>query len=470
MTDTARLPLDPTSHAALAADGLHLGLVDPTDSDAARRWISADQRGFLDSAPEAAALEAHVAELGTDRITGVWDRSGADPDTPIATVQSWEMGLTVPGGASVAAWAISSVTVSPTHRRRGIARALLTAELRAAAALGLPLAMLTVSEATIYGRYGFGPAARQAGYTIRTARAGWIGPIPAGRVQFVTRESLLRDGPALFERARLAAPGEVDRSDIRWRHLLGLSPAAEGGNESARGIRAVRYDDADGDPAGFALYRVTLPNDSYPARLELLDLIAATDDAAAALWRFLIEMDLVSEVRAPLRRVSETVGWQISDPRALVKTDERDHLWLRLLDIPAAFAARTFSAPGDIVFSVTDTLGLVTGDYLLSVDSSGRGATLRLADAALDDDALDDAVRDGAAHVELSAADLANAVRDGAAHVELSAADLASVYLGDTSAEQLRRAGRVTAHSADAAIRVDQAFRSVDTPWLSTWF
>ena len=55
-------------------------------------------------------------------------------------------------------WAISMVTVAATHRRRGIARGLLEGELRAAASAGVPMAGLTVTEATIYGRYGFGPA------------------------------------------------------------------------------------------------------------------------------------------------------------------------------------------------------------------------------------------------------------------------------------------------------------------------
>ncbi|MGU7753863.1 GNAT family N-acetyltransferase, partial [Klebsiella pneumoniae] len=77
----------------------------------------------------------------------------------MATVDSWVSELTVSPGRTIPLWSISAVTVAPTHRRRGIATAMLTGELRAAAAAGYALAGLTVTEATIYGRWGFSPAA-----------------------------------------------------------------------------------------------------------------------------------------------------------------------------------------------------------------------------------------------------------------------------------------------------------------------
>ncbi|MFP3813618.1 GNAT family N-acetyltransferase, partial [Bacillus sp. SIMBA_005] len=77
---------------------------------------------------------------------------------PVATTNAWVTPLTIPGGGELDMWAISMVTVAATHRRRGIARSLLEGELRAAVSAGVPMAGLTVSEATIYGRYGFGSA------------------------------------------------------------------------------------------------------------------------------------------------------------------------------------------------------------------------------------------------------------------------------------------------------------------------
>lgn len=440
MNAYASAPVDPESAATLTERGLRLAVLDADDEAGLKRWLLADARGFHEVTPTEGTLEVQVEDIATDRVTGVWDASQADPETPVATVRSWEMGLTVPGGAALPSWAISSVTVSPTHRRQGIARAMLTAELRTAVQLGLPLAMLTVSEATIYGRYGFGPSARQSSYVVDTQRARWTGPTPEGRVQFVSPESLLADGPAVFERTRDRSPGEVDRREIWWKRALGLLPNEPDAHK--RGIRAVRYDDADGAIAGFALYEIALQNVSHPGQLKLVDLVAATDDAYAALWRFVIEMDMVNEINAGLRSVSEPVAWQVSDHRAVRKTSERDHLWLRILDVPAALGARGYAAPGDYLLDVTDDLGFAQGRFLLTVAADGTG----------------------------QAHPLTGSAPAGAVQVALSAADLASLYLGGTSAVDLARAGRITELSPDAAIRLDTALHSAYAPHLSTWF
>ncbi len=440
MTDYADLPIDPESHTALAADDLELGLVDQSDAAALKRWLQADARGFHDAEPGEKLLAAQALSVAGDRITAVLDPTAADPATPVATVRCWPMDLTVPGG-NLPAWAISSVTVAPTHRRRGIARGLLTAELRTAHRLGLPMAMLTVSEATIYARYGFGPAANQAGYTIDTARARWARPAPTGRLHLVAPETLLTDGPPVFARARAlpGAAGEVDRRDNWWRNALDLMPPAPGASEHT--LRAVRFDDPAGVPQGFALYRVALGPNAYPARLELADLVAATDDAYAALWRYLVDMDLVSEISAPLRTVAEPVRWQLGDPRALRKTDERDHLWLRILDLPVVLGRRVYSAPGSFHLTVGDDLGFADGEFRLTVDEHGRG--------------------EARAATGPAAADI---------RVSLSVADLATLYLGGTSAVTLARAGRLVEGSTDAAARLDAAFHTALPPHLSTWF
>ncbi|TDW30512.1 GNAT family N-acetyltransferase [Cryobacterium psychrophilum] len=438
MTQHTSLPVDSDSRDMLAAHGLDLGILDPTDLVSARRWLQAEARGFHDSAHSNELLGVLEREIAIDRVTAVHDRSGADPDSPVATVRSWEMGLSVPGGGTLPAWAISSVTVAPTHRRRGIARALLPGELRSAQALGLPLAMLTVSEATIYGRFGFGPAAHQAHVHVDTTRARWIGPVPTGRVDFVTAASLVVEGPAIFERSRES--GEVDRRPSWWSHALGLVP--QDPDSGKRSLRCVRYDDAAGRAQGFAVYSIALGDDGYPARLDLADLVAATDDAYAALWHFVIDMDLVTEVSAPLRSVREALSWQVSDRRAVRKTLERDHLWLRILDVPTALSSRTYSAPGIFRLTVTDDLDFAAGDYLLTVDADGHGA----------------------AHP------LAGEMPADAVHVTLAVADLGALYLGAGSAVDLARAGRLTTTTTDAAARLDATFHSPTCPRLSTGF
>ena len=454
--DFARTPIDEESAARLAADGLDLRLIGADDTDARRHWHRATARGFHEAAPDAGELDRRLANTAGDRVTAVLDATAADPLTPVATVRSWPMGLSVPGGGTMPAWAISSVTVSPTHRRRGLARALLTAELRTAHRLGLPLAMLTVSEATIYARYGFGPAAYQASIAITTgdARRAPTVTAGAGRLHFVTPESLRRDGPAIFEAARKRGAGDVDRRDSLWDRILGLTtPATAEPTTSAAPVpptmgtptrQTVRFDDPTGRPQGFAVYSVALEGEAYPGRLDLVDLVAATDAAYTALWRFLLDLDLIGEVSAPLRNIAEPLAWQLENPRAVRASDERDHLWLRLLDVPAALERRRYAAPGVFRLDVSDDLGIAGGEFLLTVGSDGAGSAHPLA--------------------------AGEAAPVAAAHLTLSVADLAALYLGGPSAVVLSRAGRVTEQTADAAARLDAAFRTGTPPHLSTWF
>lgn len=422
-------PVDEKSKQRLADSGLRLDLIDKTDRAQFAAWSEAVSRGFLGPADTEEKLEQRIGYFGARRMSAVWDETGADSATPVATIDVWAADLTVPGRRSVPAWAISAVTVAATHRRRGIARALLEAELRTAASLDFPVAMLTVSESTIYGRYGFAPAAFARDLSIDTRRARWTGPQASGRVHFVTRDQLLADGHALVERMRLAAPGQIEYGGVLWDRQLGLLA----GDEQAKNLRFVRYDDSEGIAAGFAIFSIAENEENFSNNeLKLHYLVTATDDAYAGLWRFLLEYDLVTKVTASLRPVDEPLHWMIADYRA-VRSSEEDHLWTRILDVKAALESRTFATSGRIVIAVTDALGFASGTWALTVDSTGSAVVERT---------------------------------DAPADATMTAGELAALYLGGVSAELLARAGRLT---GDAGA-VDALFRSPVAPWLSIWF
>jgi len=441
-TDYRTIPVDAVSHSRLAASGLELALIDTSDAAAFTRWLESETRGFHGPQMNEAEIDWMVSGLAARRSTGVFDETAADAAYPVATVSSWPLQLTVPGERGVGAWAISAVTVSPTHRRRGVARALLEAELRTAHTLGLPLAALTVSEATIYHRYGFAPAAMSADLQIETARARWTGAVASGRLHAVSPKSIRDEGLALVERVRLDTPGQVQFDGNLWIRLIGII----GDPEAARKLRVVRYDDLDGVLQGFAIYTVTETSNNFSAHtLELKYLVSATDDAYSALWTFMLDMDLVNSIVAPMRPVDEPLTWQVADPRAVKTTERRDHLWVRVLDVPAALEARTYNAEGDFVLDVSDPLGFAEGRFLLSVDASGAATVTPLpADASTDADSV--------------------------ASIALSVNDLGAIYLGATPVSTLVRAGRIVELTPDAANRFDSAFRSTRAPWLSIWF
>ena len=142
----------------------------------------------------------------------------------MGTVNSSVAEMAMPGGRGLPLWAVSGVTVAPTHRRRGIARAMLEGELRTASAAGVAIAGLTVSEATIYGRFGFAPATFATNWSIETKRAAWVGPRPEGRLDFVERNALPDMLVELHERVRGSHPGEIHAWPGLWRRMSGIAP------------------------------------------------------------------------------------------------------------------------------------------------------------------------------------------------------------------------------------------------------
>ncbi len=426
--DFTTFPIDAVSQERLAAQGLRLGLVDTSDAAAFDAWLRADLRGFHQGDPSEKVLKEQREGLAYRRTTGVWDETVDEPVVPVATVNSWPANLTVPGGRTVPAWAISSVTVAPTHRRRGVARAMLESELRTAAALGLPLAMLTVSESSIYGRYGFAPAALAADLVIDTKRARWTGPVPGGNVHFIPNERFVDEVAGVHERYRLSSPGELPVWPLRWQQLAGLT-----GDDEARkrGLRTLRYADEQGETRGVAIFKIDGGDADFTKHtLHLEHLLAETDDAYAALWRFVLEMDLVSEVRAGLRSVDEPLLWQIADFRG-VKAEVQEHQYLRVLDVPVTLESRSYFSDGAITLGVTDDLGFATGVWRVEV-ANGAATVTETTDAP---------------------------------ELTLTVNQLSSVLLGGVRPSTLLRAS-----GSPVPDGMDALFASDRTPWLSVWY
>ena len=244
--------LDRTMTDELDGRGLGVRRVDDALRTETDPWLEAVSRGFLGGERTDVQRDAFFAHTAYRRKIGVFDDTAPQPDVPVATFASWAAELTLPGG-TVPACAISSVTVAPTHRRRGILRSVMTGELRTAVERGLPVAILTVSESTIYGRFGFAPAALAAQWTIDARRARWVGPEAPGRIDFVTRAQGRDIAAALHERVRTQTPGEIEMPGGHWERFFGTRPDAEKAEE----LRVVQYRSVAGEVDGVALYKVT---------------------------------------------------------------------------------------------------------------------------------------------------------------------------------------------------------------------
>jgi len=431
--DWKNAPADSASADAVAARGLEYRVIDTSDPTVFDPYLQAEMRGFLAGEQSDEQIGGARDGLAFRRFCGVYDPASFDVSQPVGTVNSWVTEMTLPGGRGIPMWAISGVTVAPTHRRKGIARAMLEGELRTAAEAGITIAGLTVSEATIYGRFGFAPATFATRWTIETKRALWVGPRPEGRLDFLTRDQLREQLAELHGRVRGSRPGEIEAWPGLWRRMSGLAPGQEGGGK----LRGVRYADAGGTTRGIAVYRLSEEGSDFTKHdLELHYLLSETADAYAALWRFVLEHDLVTVVKASLRTVDEPLRWMIADQRgAEVQTGE--HGWLRILDVPAVLSARTYATPGSITLRVTDDLGFAAGTWRLTVAESGEAEVI---------------------------------ATDAQPDVTLTVNALSSIVLGGVRAVTLREAGIVGGDEEDATRAVDALFASVQTPYLSLWY
>ena len=358
--------------------------------------------------------------------------------TIVGTYRSFSTRLTVPGGARVAASAVSAVSVRPTHRRRGILTRMIDDDLRAAAARGEIVSVLIAAEWPIYGRFGFGPATWQARWSLRARTATFL-PAPTGRLEIVDALAARQVLPAVYDAYAATTPGEIERPDHRWDRELGL--VDPGGQPKWKGQVVVHRNDA-GEADGYARFHGE-ENwvDMVPDHRMLVDeLHGVTDAIDVDLWRHLAQMDLTASISGEVRREHEPMQWALADPRQAQVSGRADFLWLRILDVEQALGERLDERDGDLVLEVVDRLGErdgpAAGRFRLSV-RGGAGTCIRTDDPA----------------------DLAIDVRA-----------LGAAYLGGTRLVDATRAGGATEHRPGALVEADALLRTAAEPWCSTWF
>ena len=398
-----------------------------------------DQYAAYIDAASIAFLDRPDVERLARLVTPHWDPTrtwaALDGDLICGTFRSWATEITVPGGARLMASAIAGVTVLPTHRRRGILTALAAAEHAAIRDRGEAFGLLYASEYPIYGRFGYGPGCRVAAWTLDASRTSFHGA-PASGIELVTPDAAAADTiRSIFEAWRIRQPGEIRRRDFRWEDDLGLRE--NGFGATWKGMLAV-HRGASGEPDGYARYRAEEKFvDRQPAGMIKVDeLHALTDEANVALWRFLAEVDLVTTVRAEGRSPSDRLPWLLTNARAVMSSEIGDGMWVRLFDVPAALAARTYAREGRVVIEVVDP---EPGSSLrVALDASPDGATC--------------------------------AVTDRSPDLTLPVAALGAAYLGGNRLRNATIGTGVDEHMPGSLATLDALLRTADEPWCSTFF
>jgi predicted acetyltransferase len=382
--------------------------------------------------PNPAQADSKLPLVEGDR----WFLASLDGE-PCGGAGSFPMELTLPGGTQVRVAGVGDVGVVPTHRRRGVLRALMADQLRDGAERGEAAAVLHASEGGIYRRFGYGPATRWRQVRIDARRVRWRPDRPgaAGSARVVERAAGRAACAEVHDRVRRAVPGGLSRSDAWWDVVLGDVGSYIGGDTSQL---LVVHEDPDGRADGYALYslRGDWSRGQAEGVLSVWELVGLDTGVELELWSLLCAHDLVATVVGPAP-VDHLLGEAAVDPRQVGLDWEQDLLWLRPLDVAALLGTRRYHGSGELVLDVRDDLLGLGGRFHLAVeDGSGRCEPLDQAAA-------------GAHPADLT----------------MDVSDLGTLVLGDGSARRLVRANRVEEGRAGAAERWD-ALAVVDpAPW-----
>jgi predicted acetyltransferase len=371
-------------------------------------------------------MQRWVDQLGLDRMHAA--RSNGDI---VGGAAAFTFNMTVPGG-DVPTAGVSVVGVYPTHRRQGILRALMRAQLDDVHERGEPMAALWASEEPIYGRFGYGVAGFCSEIALPHEYTDFAHPVePAGTFRFLEHDEVLEALPPMFERIRADWPGMFSRNRLWWEHREVDDPLErrDGGGPK----RWIAYEQ-DGTIEGFAVYRhkPEWEHGSTIAELRVLEAFGSSSEALRDLWSFLLAIDWKATVKSWFLPPDHPLFFLLASPRRL-RARLTDSLWVRLVDVGAALSARRYSSDDSIVLEVVD-------DFCQW--NEGRWK-----------------LEGGVAERTKEEPDL-----------RLPVNSLGSAFLGGVQFAALARAGRVEELGDGALARADKLFRWDRQPWCPQIF
>lgn len=393
-------------------------------------FLTAVGRGFhQDPVPERWDADRAVFEPSRSfgfAVDGRW----------ISTCGAFSRVLTVPGGAVPAA-AVTCVGVHPTYRRRGLLTAMMRHQLADIAQRGTEaVAVLWASESVIYGRFGYGPAASAYRITGSTNTLGFRPEVEPGEGSVGEVEH--DDAVAIIAGVRDSVLGDrvgsLNRTPVWWDERW---DDPESGRRGASAYRFVLHYSAAGEPDGYAAFRVrpSVDLDDAHGEVQLVEIDAVTGPAYAALWRFVLDLDLVRTFTADVP-VDVTLRQLVANPRT-IKAELRDGIYVRLVDVRAALEARTYSSDLDVVIGVRDRL-LPANDGSIRLAAGPDGAVTSPSRRKPD--------------------------------LTLDVRELGAIYLGQPALGPLHAAGLIAERTPGAVAAVNVAFTTLRAPFCNDHF
>jgi predicted acetyltransferase len=302
---------------------------------------------YFNPPPSEEMLEQFVRTLPHERMHAAFEDSQI-----VGGAGAFPFELSVPGGSLQCA-GITAVGVHPTHRRRGVLRSMMDAQLRDVHERGEPIAALWASEETIYGRFGYGIGSWAGELTVPHEWDAFAQPLElAGRTRFVTPAEACELFPPIYEAVRRERPGMTSRSEDWWNDRQLRQPE----HETSAPRRFVVLE-VDGEPVAYAIYRTLFDFEGgLPAsRLVLREALGSTPQATAAIWRFLLDVDWMAVVEVSFAPPDHPLFLLLALPRR-ARYRMHDALWVRLVDVGAALSGRAYGESGPLVLEVRDAV------------------------------------------------------------------------------------------------------------------
>ena len=377
-------------------------------------WVRVEARAYgnrLDADPE--VLRPH---FDLDRSIAVFDQGNI-----IGGAHSHRVEMSIPGASAVIA-GVANIAVQPTHTRRGVMTRMLHHQLNDIHERGEPLAALFARESVIYRRFGYGIGSLHERWIIDRQYNGYARSYEShGGIVFVDPSDITKELPEVFRRSTMDRPGVFQRALHHWERDSQAPEHRQGG---PGGLFYAAYEDG-GRVDGYATYRIS------GTTLVVNELMAATEEANTALWRFCFDVDLITCTEALKRPVDDPLPWMLADPRRLQRST-RDGMWVRLIDVSASLKLRRYLQSDRLVLEVRDEV-CPWNDGRFELEGSSEGATCRASSSSPD--------------------------------LVLAVSDLASAYLGTVSFSTLSQAGLVDERTPGALLRADRMFAVRYAPW-----
>ncbi len=302
---------------------------------------------FGQNPPTGDALKHFARVLAPERVHAVFDG-----DLAVAGAAAFDFDLAVPGG-QVKAAGLTVVGVLPTHLRRGLLRAMMRAQIDAAHARREPIAVLWATEDTLYGQFGYGMASMAAEIDVPREHTAPFAPLDvAASVRLVPLADAEPLVAPIYARVMHETPGMFARTSAWWqdRLLIDHPWRRQGGGALQCAVAEI-----DGAPAAYAFYRLNqaFERGSSTGHIFVVEAMGNSPQAAHAIWRFLFGIDLVARLKAIYLPLDHPLLLSLAAPRRL-NFLVREGIWVRLIDLGTALAARGYASDDAVVIDVTD--------------------------------------------------------------------------------------------------------------------